>query len=185
MGRAASHPSSDTRAPYPLGVVYAQAGILAPLTKEIASGRIPQPYRSLLSHEQPMTLTLESHFGGALALRTLSTLREGRSYFRRALLVKEDSGRPVEMGAIHLNLDAFRPGVRRQILANTIPLGRLLREGGVDYRSRPRVFLKVTPNAEMMGLFRMPKALPLYGRQTVMSVDGRKVGDIVEILPLV
>jgi hypothetical protein len=25
----------------------------------------------------------------------------------------------------------------------------------------------------------------LYGRQTEMSIDGRKVGDIVEILPLV
>jgi len=25
----------------------------------------------------------------------------------------------------------------------------------------------------------------LFGRQTAMSVDGRKIGDIVEILPLV
>ena len=172
-------------APYPLDVVYAQAGLEPPEAKEVAPGRIPLPYRSLLVHERDMTLTLEAHFGGPITLRALSTFREGRSYFRRVLLVKEYSGRPVEMGAIRIDLDAFRPKIRRQILDNVVPLGRVLRDGGVDYRSRPRVFLKVTPNSEMMGVFWMREALPLYGRQTEMSVDGRKIGDIVEILPLV
>ena len=66
-----------------------------------------------------------------------------------------------------------------------MPLGRLLRDGGVDYRSRPTAFLAVTPNPEMMGVFWMREPRTLYGRQTEMSIDGRKVGDIVEILPLV
>jgi hypothetical protein len=173
------------RVPYPLDVVYAQAGIAPPRIREIAASRIPLPYRSLLVHERDMTLTLEEHFGGPVTLRALSTFREGRSYFRRVLLVKQYSGRPVEMGAIRIDLLAFRPAIRRQILDNVVPLGRVLRDGGVDYRSRPRVFLKVTPNSEMMGVFWMREARTLYGRQTEMSVDGRKIGDIVEILPLV
>jgi hypothetical protein len=173
-----------TGAPYPLDVVYAQAGIPAPETREIAPARIPLPYRTLLVHERDMTLTLEAHFGGPVTLRALSTFREGRSYFRRVLLVKEYSGRPVEMGAIRIDLDAFRPQIRRQILDNGVPLGRLLRDGGVDFRSRPRVYLRVKPNSEMMGVFWMRESRTLYGRQTEMSLDGRKVGDIVEILPL-
>ena len=173
------------RAPYPLDVVYAQAGIPAPETRSIVPSRIPPPYRSLLVHERDMTLTLESHFGGRVTLRALSTFRKGQSYYRRVLLVQEYSARPVEMGAIRIDLMAFKPRIRSQILGNAVPLGRLLRDGGVDYRSRPTAFLAVTPNPEMMGVFWMREPRTLYGRQTEMSIDGRKVGDIVEILPLV
>jgi hypothetical protein len=31
----------------------------------------------------------------------------------------------------------------------------------------------------------MREARTLYGRQTALSVEGRRIGDIVEILPLV
>jgi hypothetical protein len=182
-GRAGAR--STTRTPYPLDVVYAQAGIPAPKTRPVAPSRIPLPYRSLLVHERDMTLTLESHFGGRVTLRALSTFRKGHSYYRRVLLVQEYSARPVEMGAIRIDLLAFEPGIRSQILRNRVPLERLLRDGGVDYRSRPTVFLAVTPNSEMMGVFWMREPRVLYGRQTEMSIDGRKVGDIVEILPLV
>lgn len=174
-----------SRAPFPLDVVYAQAGIPAPRTRPIAAERIPSPYQSLLVHERDMTLTLEAHFGGRISLRALSTFREGPSYYRRVLLVQEYSARPVEMGAIRIDLLAFSPGVRSEILRNRVPLGRLLRDGGVDYRSRPTVFLSVKPNSEMMGVFWMREPRTLFGRQTEMSLDGRKVGDIVEILPLV
>jgi chorismate-pyruvate lyase len=175
----------STRAPYPLDVVYAQAGIEAPATRVVAPQRIPLPYRSLLVHQRDMTLTLEAHFGGKVSLRPLSTFRKGAAYYRRVLLVQEYSARPVEMGAVRIDLGAFKPRMRQQILANRIPLGRLLREGGVDYRSEPRVFLAVKPNPEMMGVFWMREPRTLYGRKTEMSIDGRKVGDIVEILPLV
>jgi hypothetical protein len=172
-------------APYPLDVVYAQAGIPAPETRPIAPQRIPLPYRSLLVHEHDMTLTLEAHFGGRIILRALSTFREGPSYFRRVLLVQEYSARPVEMGAIRIDLEAFKPRIRGQILRNVVPLGRVLRDGGVGYKSRPQVFLTVKPNSEMMGVFWMREPRTLYGRQTEMTLDGRKIGDIVEILPLV
>jgi hypothetical protein len=171
--------------PYPLDVVYAQAGIESPLVRDVEPGEIPPPYRSLLVHERDMTLTLEEHFGGRVTLRALSTFRDGDSYFRRVLLVQEYSARPVEMGAIRIDLAALPPRVRATILRNRVPLGRLLRDGGVDYRSRPRRFLAVTPNPEMMGVFWMRERRTLYGRQTEMSTDGRKIGDIVEILPLV
>jgi hypothetical protein len=174
-----------SRTPYPLDVVYTQAGIDPPLTTPLAPERIPSPYRSLLVHERDMTLTLEEHFGGRVTLRALSTFHDGRSYFRRVLLVQEYSARPVEMGAIRIDLDAFPARIRGAILRNKVPLGRLLRDGGVDYKSRPTQFLSVKPNSEMMGVFWMREPRTLFGRQTAMSVDGRKIGDIVEILPLV
>ena len=170
---------------FPLDFVYARSGVELPQVKAIAPDDIPPPYRALLVHRRDMTLTLESHFGGRVALRPLATFLHGPWYFRRVLLAQEYTGRPVEMGAIRIRVPAFPARIQKQILKNDVPLGRLLRDGGVDYESRPTVFLSVTPNPEMMGVFWMREPKTLYGRRTEMIQNGAKIGDIVEVLPLV
>lgn len=170
---------------FPLDHVYEKSGIEQPKIRLLAPDDIPYPYRTLLAHTNDMTLTLERHFGGRLVVRPLSTFRRGTWYGRRVLLAQEYSGKPVEMGAIRINMKSFPERLRRQIYANQIPLGRLLRDGGVEYESRPKMFLSVTPNAEMMGVFWMREPRLLYGRRTEIFVAASKFGDIVEILPLV
>ena len=170
---------------FPLDSVYARAGVAPPKAKELQPDQIPMPYRSLLMHSSAMTLTLEQHVGARVLLRPLSTFLKGRWYFRRVLLSNEKTGRPVEMGAIRIRIDAFTKKVQRQILDNQVPLGRLLRDSGIEYESRPKAFLAVTPNREMMGVFWMREPETLYGRRTEMFHEHSKIGDIVEILPLV
>lgn len=170
---------------YPLDLLYAQAGIACPAVKRTTPDRIPRPYDKLLVHESEMTYTLEQHFGGRVAVRVLSTCTTGGSYFRRVLLAMESSGRPVAMGAVRVTLDAFSPRIRARILRQREPLGRILREAGIDYGSHPAAFFQVTPNSEMLGVFWMPAPLTLYGRQTQMTLGDVKIGDVVEILPLV
>ena len=172
---------------YPLDALYERAGIAGPAVKRTTAERIPSPYHSLLVHEKEMTATLERHFGGRVAVRVLSTFSKGRSYFRRVLLTMESTGRPVAMGAVRLALDAvaFSPAVRARILSQKVPLGRILSEAGVRYESIPTAFLEVTPNAEMMGVFWMSEPRRLYGRRTRLTVAGERIGDIVEIIPLV
>ena len=156
-----------------------------PKVKAIKPDKIPMPYRSLLVHDVDMTVTLERHFGDRVTLRPLSIFSVGRSYFRRVLLVQEYSGRPVEMGAIRIRLDAFNQRIQAKIRRNEIPLGRLLKEGQVEYRSHATAFLEITPNQEMMGVFWMREPKTLYGRRTEVIRNGSKVGDIVEVLPMV
>lgn len=170
---------------YPLDLVYMRAGVAMPKAKVVKPDKIPLPYHGLLVHDNDMTLTLERHFGGRVALRPLSTFTSGRSYFRRVLLVQQYSGRPVEMGAIRMRLDVFSPRLQSKILRNEIPLGRLLRDGKVEYQSRVKSYFSVTPNAEMMGVFWMREPKMLYGRRTEIIHHGTKIGDIVEVLPLV
>ncbi len=168
---------------YPLDALYAHAGVAPPLATRVAPARLPQPYRSLLHHERDMTLTLEAHCGDRVALRVLATRLKGRTYLRRILLVEASTGRPVEMGAVRLNLSALSPRARTAILQNRAPLSRVLRDQGVDFLSRPAAFLAVRPNADLMGVFWMPGPRTLYGRRTEVFADGRRIGDIVEILP--
>ena len=170
---------------YPLDVLYTQAGIAPPVVKKISSARVPPPYDGLLVHEEDMTLTLERHCGGRIAVRVLSSALKGQSYFRRVLLVQESSGRPLAMGAVRIRLDVLGARNRAKILRQREPVGRILRDGGVDFLSRPTAFFEVRPNAEMMGVFWMPESRALYGRRTHVTLAGVRIGDIVEILPLV
>ncbi len=170
---------------YPLDLVYERAGIAAPEVTEVSPEEIPLPYRSLLVHGDDMTPTLERHYGGRLVLRPLSVFTSGGSYFRRVLLVSEYAGQPVEMGAIRMELDAFGAPIRRKILENEIPFGRVVRDGRFDCRSEPTAFLAVEPNPEMMGVFWMREPSTLYGRRTRIVRRGAVIGDIVEVLPLV
>ena len=170
---------------HPLDLAYRRAGLEPPAATAIAPDRIPQPYRSLLVHQRDMTLTLEAHFGGRVVLRPLTTFTVGPWYYRRVLLAQEYSGRPVEMGAIRIKLAALPRRVQTEIRRNRIPLGRLLRDAGVDFTSMPREFFAVSPNPEMMGVFWMREPRTLYGRRTEVLLDGRAIGDIVEVLPLV
>ena len=170
---------------FPLDFAYQRAGVELPEVKAIAPESIPYPYRTLLVHTSDMTLTLERHFGGPLVVRALSTMTSGSWYLRRVLLAQEYSGRPVEMGAIRIRLSGLSAELQRQIRRNRTPMGRLLRNGGVDFESRPKAFLEITPNGEMMGVFWMREPHTLYGRQTEVIFEGKKIGDIIEILPSV
>src|SRR5687768_10735529 len=135
-GRKVPSAAGPNRILFPLDFLYRRSGVASPDVHVIAPEDIAFPYRTLLVHTNDMTLTLERHFGGPLAVRALSTLTSGDWYLRRVLLAQEYSGRPVEMGAIRINLGALPESIRCQIRKNQIPLGRLLRDGHVDFESR-------------------------------------------------
>jgi len=182
--RTSTHPTAGGVL-YPLDLVYARAGVEMPRVKVVSPDEIPLPYRSLLVHDDDMTPTLERHFGGRVVLRPLSTFTSRGSYFRRVLLTQEYSGQPVEMGAIRMKIDAFTHRLRAKILKNEIPLGRILRDTRFQHESHAKAFLAITPNPEMMGVFWMREPLTLYGRRTEILHDNVKIGDIVEVLPIV
>ena len=167
---------------YPLDFVCERIGVSAPSARNTPSTSIPTPYQSLLVHEGWMTETLERHFGGPVTLRALFSLTRGQWLFRRSLLVLQYSGRPVEMGTIRVNLKALTPDMRAQVLRRETPIGRILARSS-NFQSSPSAFLKITPNPELMGMFWMRESRTLYGRQTVMTLNNRKIGEIIEILP--
>ena len=173
---------SVNRILFPLDVLYQSAGIAPPTARRVSPDQVPPPYRRLLVHENSMTRTLERQFGGPISLRTLSVLRKGSSYLRRVLLVRASTGEPVAMGAARITLSALTPQLQARIVRNEVPLGRVLHDAGVDYKSRPRAFLAVTPHQELMGVFWMRKPRTLYGRRTDMIYRGRRIGEVVEIL---
>lgn len=168
----------------PLGAFYARNGLTLPPMEQVHPQDVPQPYRTLLVHERDMTSTLEKFHGGPVTLTVLGREREGDIYSREVFLKLEQGGKPVEFGAIRINLALFEEGARERILAEIYPLGRILRDYNVEYTSNPQAFLKIASDHMINDVLKLEGAHVLYGRRnTLLDTAGRCLADIVEIVP--
>src|SRR5215212_2471992 len=137
-------PLVDTKSiSYPLNDFYNRNGHLLPPLEEVDPETVPQPYKSLLVHQNDMTSTLENYHAARIHLRIVSKLRRGDEYFREVALLLEGSEKPVEFGAIKISLDLFPEGAREDILKERWPLGHILKEHEMKFSSQPRGFLRV------------------------------------------
>lgn len=161
---------------------YSQAGAPPPLIESIAADALPEVARSLLAHDSDMTSTLEQFYKAAIHIRVLRRERLHSLYLREVVLVTEN-GLPVEYGVIKIDLNRFPGEARQLILAERLPLGRILQEMQIPYLSRPQTFYAISPNryiAEQLGLESCPK---LYGRRNLLLNPERKLlADVLEIL---
>jgi len=169
---------------FPLSDFYRRHHQPLPPLEEVDGEAIPQPYKTLLVHRHDMTSTLEKFHGSRLHLRIVSRTQEGEAYFREVALQLEASNKPVEFGAIKINLSLFPPAAQKQILEEHWPLGRILKEANVKFSSEPRGFLRIASDHLINEVLHLNGAQILYGRRNRLSNQaGQALAEIVEILP--
>jgi len=145
---------------------------------------LPEPFHRLLVHERDMTSTLENFHRTGIHLRLVSRERRGDHYFREVVLVLDGRETPVEFGAIRIQLDCFPESARAAILEERFPLGRILKDHGIQYTSRPMAFLRLASDKIISRLLGLTGAHRLYGRRnSLLDPQGRSLAEIVEILP--
>jgi hypothetical protein len=156
---------------------------LVPPLEEVDPETVPQPYKSLLVHQNDMTSTLENYHGAPIHLRIVSKVRRGDEYFREVALLLGGSEKPVEFGAIKISLDLFPEGAREEILKEHWPLGHILKEYEMKFSSQPRGFLRVASDKLINSVLNLSGAHLLFGRRNTLSdASGQSLAEIVEIL---
>jgi chorismate-pyruvate lyase len=169
----------------PLHFFYAQAGRPLPQLVFMEAHELPENERELLVHDHDMTSALRVYHQNPLALRVEA--REGSEAYLLRLVVLETAGegaRPVEFGAIAIQVENFPPESQSLILAGQRPLGAVLVEHRVPFVSEPQAFFCVAADAFIAQQLRVPERTILYGRCNVLSTpDGDVLAEIVEILP--
>jgi hypothetical protein len=131
-----------------------------------------------------MTPTLEKFHGSSVRLEVLSRKERGDFYFREVVLEKCSDGRPVEFGAIKINLGLFPPAARKDILAELLPLGHVLAKWSLKHSSHPKAYLEVVSDDFIRAALKLGDVGLLYGRRnTLFDPQGRPLAEIVEILP--
>jgi hypothetical protein len=155
-----------------------------PSIKVIDPGLIPDPQRHLLVHDSDMTTTLERFHGGVIELKVLRCWWSELSLLRQVVLVLSDTQKPVEFGAIRIDLTSIHDRPRQVILENRIPFGAILKQYLIDHECHPAAFLAVEPDDLMIRALQMKEPAVLYGRcNTLLSPHGRMLAEVVEILP--
>lgn len=170
---------------YPLDDFYVREGVALPPIETVKDADVPEPYRQLLVHTHDMTPTLEAFHGRKIHLHVLRRQQRDDFYFREVVLLLEGAEQPVEFGAIKINLALVPPAVRREILEERLPLGRILREHNIAHSSRPKAYLRVEADDFIRSALKL-KGGPcvLYGRRNTLSDPvQRSLAEIVEILP--
>ena len=180
---SATSPSPESVA-YPLDEFYARSGLNLPPLDQVDGEAVPEPYKTLLVHERDMTSTLETFHKTGIHLRLISREQRGDEYFREVVLVLDDSEKPVEFGAIRINLALFSESARAAILEERFPLGHILKDFAIEYQSRPKAFLRMASDKTINKLLGLTGAHLLYGRRnSLLNPAGESLAEIVEILP--
>ena len=168
----------------PLHYFYAQEDRPLPEVQLLGGAQIPEPERSLLVHERDMTSTLRKFHGSPITLEVRSVERSDDYLMRMVVLHREDSGAPVEFGAIGIRLDKFEGPLHDQIASGQAPLGELLEKYIVDYRSCPKGYFSTRADPVIAAALAEPEGTVVYGRcNELTDPEGFAFADIVEVLP--
>lgn len=169
---------------HPLDEFYLKMGLPLPPIEQVRAEEVPEPYQTLLVHNDDMTPTLEKFYRETVHLRVFRSEQRGDTYYREVVLVSDKSEKLVEFGAIKMNLALFAPPARRQILQEHLPLGHILGELGIAHTSRPKAFFRIHTDDFISQSLQLSGDPWLYGRRNALfDPRQRSLAEIVEILP--
>lgn len=148
----------------------------------IPAEQVPEPYHTLLVHPHHMTVTVEEFYNGPVNVHVLDRRHEGDTYARKILLERASDGRVVQFGVCRIHLDYCSDPVRRTILEEKTPLGRILIENDVLRRIEPTAYFRIEPTPLLSGWFGLTEPTTTYGRLGIIYCDERPAIELLEIL---
>ena len=149
----------------------------------VAADDVPEPYRTLLVHEEHMTVTLETFHRRPVCLNVLDVRRRENDYARKLLLTAGEGGPIILAGIMRFRLEYADDAVRDAIVAARTPLGRLLVENNVLRRIQTHEFLRVDLSRGLGARFQASDdSRYTYGRLAVIFCDERPAVELLEVV---
>ena len=103
---------------------------------------------------------------------------------RQVVLGLDSDERPVEFGAIRIQLNQLPPEARHLVLESKLPLGRLLQDFFIQHSSQPAGYFVVKADGRIGEALKTPSLQRLYGRRNkLLMPSGEVLAEVVEILP--
>jgi len=149
--------------------------------EHIPSAVTPEPYKSMLVHDHHMTVAMETYHASPVQVIVLARETEGAVYSREILLRTQTTGRIVQYGIVRFNLDYVTDEVRREILGEQTPLGRILINHNVLRHIDLGAILEITAGPRLARHFEMPVGGVTYGRLATIFCNRQPAVDLLEI----
>ncbi len=149
--------------------------------KLVSPSEMPAQARSLLEHEEHMTLRLAAAHGTPLALRVLAERRKDGEYCREILLLRADTGIAVEFGIVRIIENSLPARMIDEIVRRERPLGDILVGADILRRIEPRWYYRFSAASQAARALGCPLA---FGRVGVIHCNGRPAIDVFEAIPI-
>ncbi|MEX2176990.1 MAG: hypothetical protein WD872_21690 [Pirellulaceae bacterium] len=150
--------------------------------EEVLVENTPQPFRQLLAHHEHMTVSVEKFHESPVDVEVLAARRDGDFYSRKILLRRQSDRAVVLFGIPRLNLQLLDDGVRREILGQQSPLGRVLIEHNVLREVQLASLYAIQPGPDLGRMFGLGQSDVVYGRTAFIYLDGYLAIELLEIV---
>lgn len=147
-----------------------------------ALDELPNTYRTLLAHNDHMTVALESFHGSPVDVRALAEWRDESSYARASLLSRQTDGAIVQFGIMRIWLTDLPAAAQNEIASKRSPLGRVLIQHNVLREVELITLWKIQPGPILKEHLQLNSDSPIYGRTAQILVDQRPTVQLLEIV---
>lgn len=148
----------------------------------VAPAELPDAYKSLLAHDDHMTVTVEAWHNSLVDVRVLEEHREADYYARKILLVPQRGESPVQFGIMRINLEGLPEIVRLEIESQALPLGRIMIRHHLMREVELCQLWRVNPGEELRLLLKLDSDEPIYGRTARILVEKEPAVELLEIV---
>jgi chorismate-pyruvate lyase len=150
----------------------------------VAPDELPGDYRTLLAHNDHMTVTLESFHDCGVNVSVLAEWRDDASYARNSLLARHTDGVLLQFGIVRLWLGDLPRAACEEITAKRIPLGRILIGHNVLREVELITLWQITPGPALKRHLQLKDNTAIFGRSAQILVDERPTVQLLEIVCL-
>lgn len=142
---------------------------------------LPPVFRSLLAHDDHMTVTLEAHHDSLMSVQVQDEQSQEGVYARSSVLVRQTDASPVQFGIMRISLDGLPAVVRQQIEEHRAPLGRILIRNNLLREVELRALWRIEVGDVLREKLGFAAGAVTYGRSARILVEGSPAVELLEI----
>jgi hypothetical protein len=148
----------------------------------VSARDIPEPYRSLLAHNEHMTVKLEAAHKCLVDVRVLAEWRDEASYARNSILARQAGGDTLQFGIMRIWLADLPDTACDEITVKRVPLGRVLINHNVLREVELITLWRIVPGPALRKHLQLAVGQVIFGRSAQILVDERPTVQVLEIV---
>ena len=146
--------------------------------------QLPAEFRSLLAHQDHMTVALEAFHNSLVNVHPLHEWRDETSYARCSLLSRQTDGAIVQFGIMRIWLADLPEPAQQEITSKKTPLGRVLIRHNLLREVELITLWQIEPGHVLRQHLPLSGSAPIYGRSAQILVEERPTVQLLEIVHL-
>ena len=150
--------------------------------EEVTDRDMPPTPRSLLAHNDHMTVTIEAFHDSSVDVHVLTEHCDQDHYAREILLTRQSDDQVVQYGIMRINLRYVDADVRCEIQSRQTPLGRILIEHNVLRKVQLQSLWKIRASEHLARHLAIEPGQAVHGRTALIYCNGEPAIELLEIV---